>query len=536
MNTINKSITLSVALAVWSGLNVGVLSAQQNSRPNFLVIITDDQRYDTMDYMPLTTARIFEQGAAFEQAYITTPVCCPSRASIFTGMYARHHGVRVNKDTLRYATFMERLHAAGYFTGLIGKYLNSWDGSARPEFDYWVSHANGDSRYYNPQLNVNGAWSVNNGYITNILRDHALEFLRRAGQRTDPFVLVFTPNAPHQPADPGPGDGNLYPDLPQHRPPSFNEEDVSDKPRWLRGFLRWDSTQIRKNDDLRRKQLQSLHALDQALNNLFNLLEQQGKLNNTLVMFISDNGYFWGEHRLKEKLRVYEEASRVPFAVRYPPLIAAGQVSSALVANLDLAPTIYDLANIPMPAEVDGRSLVPLLLGNSSWREELLIQGWREVISVPYVAVHDRRYVYVETENDSPELYDLQIDPFQLENRVKDASYASTVANLKQKLGQLTSVNEKPPARIKDFSLVENYPNPFNPGTTFEFSLLRASEIRLHVYDVAGRLVAKIFEGRVDAGKHEMPWYAGAAVATGVYVAVLQGQGISSTRKILLLR
>jgi Sulfatase len=150
-----------------------------------------------MDYMPRTVARIFKEGVAFPNAYITTSLCCPSRASILTGMYAHKHGVRLNPIPLEKETFVERLHKSGYYTGQVGKYLNSWDGSARPEFDFWVAGPDGTAYFFNQKLNVQGTWSVHPGYLTHVLRDYALEFLRRAAQQEKPFVLLFSPNAPH---------------------------------------------------------------------------------------------------------------------------------------------------------------------------------------------------------------------------------------------------------------------------------------------------------------------------------------------------
>ncbi len=172
-------------------------SATLPSRPNILIILSDDQRYDTMQYMPRTAARIFNEGIAFPNAYVTTSWCCPSRASILTGMYAHEHGVRVLTDPLKRETFIEHLHKAGYYTGQIGKYLNSWDGSARPEFDFWVASSGGDTHYFNQKLNVNGTWSVHPAYLTHVLRDYALDFLRRAAKHEKPFVLLFSPSAPH---------------------------------------------------------------------------------------------------------------------------------------------------------------------------------------------------------------------------------------------------------------------------------------------------------------------------------------------------
>jgi arylsulfatase A-like enzyme len=166
-------------------------------------------------------------------------------------------------------------------------------------------------------------------------------------------------------------------------------------------------------------------------------LERLGKLNNTVIIYISDNGFFWGEHRLQEKDRVYEPAIRVPFALRYPKLVPKGRVESRLVANIDIAPTIYDLAGLPIPVDVDGNSLVALLERRGAWRDELLIEAWPS--KVPYEAVHTGRYVYIETKGDRSELYDLEKDPYQLENRFSDRGHAKVVAEMQERLKRLRS-------------------------------------------------------------------------------------------------
>jgi N-acetylglucosamine-6-sulfatase len=394
------------------------------SRPNILIILSDDQRYDTMDYMPRTVARIFKQGVVFPNAYITTSLCCPSRASILTGMYAHKHGVRLNPIRLEKETFVERLHKSGYYTGQVGKYLNSWDGSARPEFDFWVAGPGGVAHFFNQRLNVQGTWSVHPGYLGHVLRDYALEFLRRAAQQDKPFVLLFSPNIPHfeyapsgkppqgrddflRPPRPAPGDENLYKDLSPHRPPNWNKTDPSGKPRWFQSLSPLAPDMVALIDTFRQKQLQSLKGLDSAVESLLDELARQGKLDDTLVIYLSDNGHFWGEHRIPwGKNSVYEESSRVPFAVRYPRLVTKPRVDTRLIANIDIAPTIYDLAKIPIPTDVDGRSLVTLLAGSSksnpsvSWRDELLLEGWAAPAAAkegaaPYAAVHTGRYVYV---------------------------------------------------------------------------------------------------------------------------------------------
>ena len=448
--------TLSIGLVLLAFYLAGscgntLSEAAVAERPNFLIIIADDQRYDTLgSFMPRTQARIFNEGVQFTKGYVTTPLCCPSRASILTGMYAHRSGVRVNSDSLRKTTFAHHLHEAGYFTGLVGKYLNSWDGSARPEFDFWSAFAGGGSRYFNPRLNVNGSWSEHQGYMTYLLRDYALRFLNDAARKSQPFALIFAPNAPHagfDPAagvsppgvapDPAPGDENLYKDLPLHRPPNYNERDLSDKPKWLQSLPPLTPAQQKLLDSVRLSQLQTLQSLDQGIGAIVGLLERQGKLNNTVIFYISDNGFFWGEHRLREKERAYEPSIHVPFALRYPKLVPRGRVENRLVANIDIAPTIYELAGLPIPVDVDGNSLVTLLERRSAWRDELLIEAWPG--RVPYEAVHTGRYVYIETKGDRSELYDLEKDPYQLENRFSDRGYAKVVAEMQERLKRLRS-------------------------------------------------------------------------------------------------
>jgi N-acetylglucosamine-6-sulfatase len=465
-------VAILVAILVTPAFAQSPAGTAPTSRPNFLVILSDDQRHDTMDYMPRTKARIFGEGVSFPNAYTTTPLCCPSRASILTGMYAHKHGVRLNPIPLQKETFVQHLKKSGYFTGQVGKYLNSWDGSARPEFDFWAAGPAGTARYFNPKMNINGTWSEQHGYLTHILRDYAIEFLRRAAQQDQPFVLLFSPNAPHfayppaggqagpegpldlafflRPPEPAPGDERLYENLRPHRPPSFNKSDLSAKPRWFGSLLPLTSDLITQVDDFRRKQLQTLAALDQAIESVLSALAAQGKLDETVVVYLSDNGHFWGEHGIAwGKNAVYEEASRVPFAVRYPRLASRPRVETRLVANIDIAPTFYELAGLPIPPEVDGRSLVPLLdsartqaVPAVGWRDELLIEGWSGSAALklgwaPYAAIHTGRYVYVETEGDRSELYDLATDPHQQHNQAGNPTHASVVADLKARLKRL---------------------------------------------------------------------------------------------------
>lgn len=422
--------------------------------PNFLVIITDNQPVGSeQEFMPKTWDRIYRQGVQFPNSFATTPLCCPSRASILTGMYAHDHGVKVNQDPLTKTTFVDRLHAGGYLTGQVGKYLNSWDGSRRPEFDFWVAVRAGGSVYNDPTLNVDGAWRQYQGYITHILRDHAVRFLQEVAGRNKPFALHLSFTAPHDepsgrpgqfgPAVPAPGHEDLYRDAAPFRPPSYNERDISDKPNWIQRFR---PTPIgppaqAPMDARRLKQLRALKAVDDAIAAVLDTLAAQGRLDDTVVLFLTDNGFLWGEHRLFGTGLPYTNSSRIDLALRYPALVPSARTEPRLVANIDIAPTIYQLAGMPIPPEVDGLSLVALLDGTGRWREELLLEAWPDpILQMPFpptAAVRTDRYVYAETEGDRPELYDLRSDPHQLENRADDPALASVRADLRARLQRL---------------------------------------------------------------------------------------------------
>ncbi len=431
-------------LPVFAGCSTSWSPFKEDKRPNFLIIVTDDQRYDTMQYMPLTQKLIFDQGVTFSHGFITTPLCCPSRSTILTGEYAHNHGVKENEGELLKETIIPTLKASGYSTALVGKYLNSWNGDARPEFDYWVSFQFGETRYNNPRLNVNGKWSRHEGaYITDTLGDYAVEYLKSASRKRSPFVLLLTFNAPHDPAVPADVDKYLPLDLPP-RLPSFNEADVSDKPAWL-DFKEPPLTDdaIKEIDAFRRGQILTLYSLDRNIEKVMNTLRDTGELDNTLVLFISDNGRHWGEHRLVAKNTVYDESIRVPFAIRFPSLIPQPYTDEHVVANVDIAPTLLDLAGLPIPPEMDGYSLVGLLnKTNTQWREGVLIEGWPP--RGTYIAIRTEQYLYAETTNDAfapssdpqLELYDMEKDPYQMDSVAKDPAYQDILKHLQSLLQQ----------------------------------------------------------------------------------------------------
>jgi arylsulfatase A-like enzyme len=403
--------------------------------PNIVVIVTDDQRADTLSAanMPSTMARIADAGIRFDRAYVTTPLCAPSRASILTGQYAHTHGVVDNAVGLGPAftnmpKFPKVLHDAGYRTALVGKYMNQWDGPTHPAaYDHWTAIPGGGVGNYFDYDVWEGVTQVHKTqYITDYFRDRALTFLdnAHANHPTEPVLLLFTPNAPHGPAQPKAGDGVS---LPPWRPESFNEADVSDKPPWLANTPKLGAGEVASSDAFRLGQLGCLKSVDRAVSAILDRLDAQGRLANTVVFLIGDNGFFWAEHRLTGKNRVYEEAVRVPFTIRDFRAPAAGRVDGRLVANIDIAPTIYELAGVAAPTGVEGRSLVPLLTNaNVAWRSNILLEG----VPAPNfsgIVVHDRvqqgcnlvdRYEkYVESSLD--ELYRTG-DPLELTNRAQD--------------------------------------------------------------------------------------------------------------------
>jgi len=424
-----KIIQLLIALGLLLSTSGCRSPLVKDERPNFLVIVTDDQRFDTMEYMPNTQQLIFDQGVTFSSGYITTPFCCPSRASILTGLYAHNHYVYVNTNKLLLPTMVEDLHKNGYYTGLVGKYLNSWDGSTRPEFDYWVSFFGGTvPHYYDPELNINGDWGKQEGYMTYIFEDYVKEYLDQATSQRKPFFLLFAPNAPHAPYTPLKEDKGLLTDLEPFRPPSYNEEDISDKPSSIANKPLFTEDKVEEIDGTRRRQLLTLISLDRSIGAIMEKLEETGELDNTVVIFLSDNGKHWGEHRMDTKSTAYEEVVKVPFAMRYPALIPVPYIESGLVANIDIAPTIYELSETRMPDVIDGLSLVNLLSRNGEWRSKLLLEAWPD--RGWWNAVHTGRYVYIETVGDTSEFYDLLNDPFELENAINDPQYQSIIVDL----------------------------------------------------------------------------------------------------------
>jgi len=445
MPRINKIFLLFLIVAL-SLQACQALPRFNDKRPNFLIIVSDDQRFDTMQYMPNTQKLIFDQGVTFSRGYITTPFCCPSRASILTGLYAHDHYVHVNEDKLNFPTVVEALHNNGYYTGLVGKYLNSWNGETRPEFDYWASFFGGTMpSYYDPNLNINGKWQKMTGYSTYLFEKYAKEYLDKATSQRKPFMLVFAPNAPHAPYTPLKEDKGMFPNLPPFRPPSFNEADISDKPASITKKPLFSASDEAQIDNTRERQILTLVALDRSIGAIMQKLKDTGELDNTVVIYLSDNGIHWGEHRLDGKSSAYEESVKVPFAMRYPPLIPKPYTEDKFVANIDIAPTIYELSETPMPKIMDGLSLTSLLQNKGEWRSDILLEAWPD--RGHWTAVRKDDYVYIETDNDLSEFYDLKLDPYEMNSMLNDPKYQTVIAEMQTILHKDVQPKTTPPPK-----------------------------------------------------------------------------------------
>ena len=432
-------VGLLVALSLPAAFHPSVSQATPHqapaSAPSILLIVTDDQRWDTLWAMPRVRALISDEGTTFDNAFVVNSLCCPSRSSILTGNYS--HTTGVYRETPPFGAFPSFrdgstiatwLRSKGYSTALFGKYIDGYQhaaltGYVPPGWDRWVAFVR--SKYQDYKLTVDGAiqsyGSTPADYSTNVLGGFADRFIR---QTAGPIFVEFAPAAPHAPATPESRFAGSFASLPPWRPPSFDERDVSDKPSYIQDTPALDAEARSAVDQFRQDQYRTLLSVDQQVQVLINALRDTGRLHNTLIIFTSDNGLSWGEHRWVKKEVPYEESIRVPLVVRFDPLTAsdAPQRSAALALNIDIAPTIADVAHVP--ASTDGRSLLPLLSDPASadWRRRFLIEHMEGKNPVPtYCAVRTQRYLFARYVTGEQELYDLQDDPYEMTN-IADSS------------------------------------------------------------------------------------------------------------------
>ena len=458
-------------------------SAGTPERPNVILILTDDLDVASISHMPNLRSLLIERGTTFENAFVTDPLCCPSRATILRGQYAHNHEILGNEPPHggfekframghQTSTMATWLQAEGYRTILVGKYMNGYEGThVPPGWDEWYAVS---GNYMSTQLNENGKindYDPEQDYLTDVLAERAAGYVGRPGGGAPSFFVPHRPffmwlgtTAPHQPADPAPRHADALADVSLPEPPSFDEPDVSDKPDWISDNPPLNPKQVAFAQELYKKRLQSMLAVDEMIAQLVDSLRQSGELQNTYIFFTSDNGFHLGTHRLTAgKWTAYEEDIRVPLIVRGPG-VPEGKKLEHLVLNNDLAPTFAELGGAQAPSFVDGRSLVPLLGEDppsvDNWRSAFLVEAMAESAEVlpsvddrslvplltgdtqppedtrrsspldeapledagrpGLVAVRAEDRLYVEYETGESELYDLQEDPYQLHNVYED--------------------------------------------------------------------------------------------------------------------
>jgi arylsulfatase A-like enzyme len=421
-----------------------------DKRLNVVLILSDDERSDGTTVMKNVQTLLADHGVTFTNAHVTTSMCGPSRASILTGQYAHHTGVLENFGPHSFPAFGTDepndlgvwMHRAGYKTALVGKYVNSYtdayvDHRVPPGWDDWqVMDSIPMEAYYNYSINDNGRLvhygNKPSDYSTDVLTHKAVHFIQGAHH---PFFLYFAPVAPHLPAIPAPRDQNKLENIAPINSPAFNQRNIGKEPWrfWHKDMLSA-AAQLYINH-VRIRQEESLLALDRSVRSVVQALKARHELNRTVILYTSDNGFLWGEHRLGGKVWPYQESTHVPLIVRTPWTHSA-QHNNEPVLNVDLAPTISALAGVRPGLPEDGRSFVPFLHGERTpWRHAFLVEYLGKDLlhqggPPPYVGVQTRRQLYIEYKNGWRELYNLKKDPWELNNIAGDPRTKALQATL----------------------------------------------------------------------------------------------------------
>lgn len=450
-----KKILGLIALSVLSSFSIRAADAP---RPNVVFVLVDDLRWDALSCMGNKIAktpnidRIAKEGALFQNFFVTLPLCAPSRATFLTGQYAHRHGVIDNAEhnalSHQLVTFPKLLRDVGYETAYIGKLHMGNDDSPRPGFDRWVSFK-GQGVYNDPMINFDGKDERVPGYITDILNSNAVQFVKKG--RAKPFVLYLAHKAVHGPFTPAERHEKLYDDASQITPPPSLQDSHEGKPAVtyseqlvINGKPNKPNRTAWKNFPklAMLQQLRGLAAIDEGVGEIFKALEETKQLDNTIFIFSSDNGFFWGEHGLGDKRWAYEESIRDPFLVRYPKMAKPGSVIEKMVLNIDLAPTLLALGGAKIPKEMQGDSFLPLLKNpESKWRESALLEYFNEkqYRTPAWKAVRTDRWKYIHYTDlkDMDELYDLKADPYEMKNLIKEPSSQKALKKVRDEFDRL---------------------------------------------------------------------------------------------------
>lgn len=442
-------------------------------RPNIVVMVVDDLRFDEFHvgghpYLETPNIdRLAAEGALFVNSFHVTPLCSPNRATLLTGQYPSRHGIidnlARNLTSHHLPTFNIRMRAAGYRTAFLGKWHMGNDPTPRPGWDYWAAMP-GQGRSIDPELFENGALHKVPGYTTDLLTDRAVAFMRR--EREQPFLLYVAHKAVH-PDVVQRDDGSIDQDSDRGYIPAPRHEgryqgrvftrretasqipaDLAGKPA-LRNALRRLQTSVATGigEETIRRRAEMILAVDESLGRIIAALDSLKLLDQTLIVFSSDNGFFFGEHGLTTERRMpYEESIRNPLLMRYPPRIPAGARPKGLALSVDLAPTVLDVAGVPISRTIQGHSLMPLLRGTpAGWRQAVLVefntneQPFPHLLDMDYRAIRTLRYKYIHWIKypDQDELYDLRADSLERRNLAGDPAFAAVKATLKTAMGKM---------------------------------------------------------------------------------------------------
>ncbi len=438
-------LLLSLILAAACGPGEEHRLRTDATKPNILFVLTDDQPASTVSKMPAVEAKLEAEGLSFENAFISTPSCCPSRATIMTGQYAHNHGVWSNSEPrggaegfkdrgLARDTIATSLKREGYATGLFGKYFNGYGNNryVPPGWERWFAYA-GSNRKEAYEVSSEGeirTVSRNEWHPTDLIADRARGFVKAHAR--EPWFAYVAPHDPHGPYHPAPRHANDFDGVELPQKPSFDEVDPS-QPSYVRDQPPLSEDEKEELQRIYGAKLEALQTVDDMVASLIETLEETDQLENTYIVFATDNGYMLGEHRLSQKGKPYEESIRTPLLIRGPG-VPAGETRKQLVSNVDLAPTFADLAGVEPPARPDGRSLAPLLSGDppATWRETVLLE--RRNANLGWIGVRTARYAYFEyEETGEEELYDLESDPYQLES-IHESADPALLSRLRARL------------------------------------------------------------------------------------------------------
>lgn len=454
---------------------------------NIVFILADDHRYDYMSFHPnapdfLETPamdRMAEEGAHLANAFVSTSLCSPSRASILTGQYPFRHSVVDNHNIMPEGTPMigEALQSAGYQTGYFGKWhIGNDHDNPKPGFDRWVSFR-GQGVYYNPTLNIDGERDDYEGYITDILTDYTIDWLDEI-DRDKPFFAYLSHKAVHAEFEPSERHDGEYVDAYIPKPQSMKniEGNYEGKPDWVReqryswhgvDYMYHNRDDHPKDlDEIITRYSESLLAVDESVARVMEYLEEQGLAEETLVIYMGDNGFMLGEHGLIDKRQAYEESMRVPLLAWAPGFIEPGTVIEENVMNIDMTPTWLDLAGGSMPDDhmVDGRSFLPLLAGETvdDWRSTFVYQYFWEhsfpQTPTTYAIRGDRyKYIYYHGVWDKNEFYDLETDPNEMYNLINAPEHQEKIQAMREQMFNIFEDNGANDVKFRR-------PSPFQAG------------------------------------------------------------------------